>query len=52
MMYPASNNFPDTRRSKEEFCIHQGLGDLDDLKIWMKIDGKHSDRKRRIPEQA
>jgi len=28
------------------------LGDLDDPDIWMQINGKNPDKKRRIPEQA
>ena len=30
----------------------KGLGDLDDVEIWMQIDDKHPDRKRRVPHQA
>jgi hypothetical protein len=30
----------------------KGLGNMDDPDIWDQIDGKHPDRKRRIPEMA
>ena len=30
----------------------KGLEDLDDVEIWMQIDGKHPDKKRKTPEQA